>query len=82
MNDCLPQPQGNLGLALLMQKQYDQAEAAFKRALEIEPDYDLAQRNLAVLPRIRRSGETPAFAFREPFAETKVSFTAQLGDDD
>jgi tetratricopeptide (TPR) repeat protein len=68
LGDYLSQPHGNVGLALLMQQKYDEAEAAFKRALEIEPDYDLAQRNLA----IRQSGHIPKFSLRDPMAEAKI----------
>jgi tetratricopeptide (TPR) repeat protein len=82
MADCLPQPQGNLGLALLMQKKYDEAEAAFKRALEIDPDYDLAKQNLAMLPLTRQTGHTPALALREPFAKTNIGLTVQMVDED
>ncbi len=77
MGECLPQPRGNLALALLMQKKYDEAEAAFKRALAINPDYDLAKQNLAMLPMIRRIGETPKIALRDPFADTNVSLDFQ-----
>jgi tetratricopeptide (TPR) repeat protein len=49
MADVAPQPWGNLGGCLVMQEQYHEAEEAFKRALEIEPDYDLARENLALL---------------------------------
>ncbi len=77
MGECLPQPSGNLGLALLMQKKYDQAEAAFKQSLEIDPDYDLAKQNLAMLPIIRQSGETPQMAIRNPFDDTNVGLTLQ-----
>ncbi len=31
MGDCLPQPWGNLGICLMMQERYDEAEAALKR---------------------------------------------------
>ncbi len=77
MGEVLPQSSGNLGLALLMQKKYDQAEAAFKQALKIDPDYDLAKQNLAMLPIIRQSGETPHIAIRNPFADTDVGLTLQ-----
>jgi len=77
MGECLPQPGGNLGLALLMQKKYDEAEAAFKRALEIDPDYDLAKQNLAILPMTRRSGKTPQIALRDPFANANVNLKFQ-----
>jgi tetratricopeptide (TPR) repeat protein len=77
MADSLPQPQGNLGLALLMQKKYDEAEVALKRSLELDPDYDLAKQNLAMLPMIRRSGETPKIVLRDPFADADVSLNLQ-----
>ena len=77
MGECLPQPSGNLGLALLMQKKYDEAEAAFKRALEIDPSYDLAKQNLAILPMTRQSGETPALFLRDPFADADVNLKFQ-----
>ncbi len=76
MGECLPQASGNLGLALLMQKQYDAAEAAFKRALEIDPDYDLARQNLKILPHLRQTGQVPdGIATRNPFDDANVSLT-------
>jgi tetratricopeptide (TPR) repeat protein len=81
MSDCLPQPQGNLELTMLMQKKYDEAEVALKRALEIDPNYDLARRNLAMLPLTRQTGETPQFALRDPAAQAKVNLTLKLVDD-
>jgi len=56
MGDCLPQPWGNLGICLMMQERYDEAEAALKRALVIDPRYTLAKNNLAALPETRRTG--------------------------
>jgi len=56
MGDCVGQPWFNIGGCYIMQERYDEAETALKRALEIEPDYELAQRNLAALPEIRRTG--------------------------
>ena len=56
MGDCLPQPWGNLGISLMMQERYDEAEAAFRRALVIDPKYTLAKQNLAMLPETRRLG--------------------------
>ena len=56
MGDCLPQPWGNLGTCFIMQEHYDEAEAAFKRALEIDPRYAPAKQNLALLPETRRTG--------------------------
>jgi len=76
MGDCNPQPWGNLAGCLIMQERYDEAEEALRQALEIEPDYDLAQRNLALLPVIRQTG-VPDFELRQPFEgkELKQSIT-------
>jgi tetratricopeptide (TPR) repeat protein len=79
--DCLPQPHGNLGLVLLMQKKHDEAEVALQRALEIDPNYELAQRNLAALPSIRQSGQTPAFLMTNPMTKAKIGLTVQIVDD-
>ena len=46
MGDCLPQTWGNLGVCLMMLKRYDEAETAFKSALEIDPEYKFAKVNL------------------------------------
>jgi tetratricopeptide (TPR) repeat protein len=51
-----PQPWANLAGCLIMQEQYDEAEEALSRALEIEPGYELARRNLEILPYIREHG--------------------------
>lgn len=67
MADVLPQPWGNLGLCLLMMEQYDEGEAALRRALEIEPDYKFAQYNLAMLERLRQEGGTPDSMVISPF---------------
>jgi tetratricopeptide (TPR) repeat protein len=71
MGDCNPQPWGNLAGCLIMQERYDEAEEALHRALEIEPDYDLALRNLALMPIIRQTG-VPDFELRQPFKEQKL----------
>src|SRR5438876_2327285 len=71
MGDCLPQPWGNLGICLMMQERYDEAEAALKRALVIDPKYTLAKQNLAALPEIRRTGP-PMVDIRDPFKSSKL----------
>src|SRR5260221_3972574 len=72
MGDCLPQPWGNLGICLMMQERYDEAEAALKRALVIEPRYTLAKNNLAALPEIRRTGPPAMVDIRDPFKTSKL----------
>ena len=52
----LPQYWGNLGVSLIMQLRYDEAEVALKQALEIDPSYTFALDNLAKLPAIRLTG--------------------------
>ncbi len=71
MGDCLPQPWGNLGISLMMQERYDEAEAALKRALAIDPDYTIAKNNLASLPEIRRGGP-PIIEMTQPFKGSKM----------
>ena len=77
MADCLPQPWGNLGLCLMMQKRYDEAEEALRHALSIDPKYAIAKNNLKMMPEIRRTGPPDVFAVTEPFrtANPKQSIT-------
>lgn len=72
MGDCLPQPWGNLGISLMMQERYDEAEAALKRALVMDPHYTLAKKNLAALPQIRRTGPPARIDIRDPFKSPKL----------
>jgi tetratricopeptide (TPR) repeat protein len=72
MGDCLSQPWGNLGICLMMQERYDEAEAALKRALEIDPKYTLAKNNLALLAESRRIGPPTMVALNEPFKHSKL----------
>ncbi len=53
MGDCLPQPWGNLGICLAAQKRFDEAEDAYKRALEIDPNYKNANALLENLVHYR-----------------------------
>ncbi len=72
MGDCLPQPWGNLGISLIMQECYDEAEVALKRALAMDPRYTLAKNNLASLPEIRRTGLPAMVDIRDPFKSSKL----------
>ncbi|HEV7234824.1 MAG TPA: tetratricopeptide repeat protein, partial [Ktedonobacteraceae bacterium] len=72
MGDCLPQPWGNLGISFMMQERYDEAEAALKRALVMDPHYTLAKKNLAALPEIRRTGPPARLDIRDPFKSSKL----------
>jgi len=58
-----------------MQQRYDEAEAALKRALEMDPDYELARHNLANLPAARRSGLPPEMEVPHPFKGRKLKQT-------
>jgi tetratricopeptide (TPR) repeat protein len=73
MGDCLPQPWGNLGICLMMQERYDEAEVALKRALEIDPDYTIAKNNLVVLRTSRRTGPPALVELNEPFKGSKLN---------
>ncbi len=72
MGDCLPQPWGNLGGCLMMQERYDEAEAALKRALVIDPKYTLAKDNLVVLAHSRQVGPPLGVKLNEPFKHSKL----------
>lgn len=77
MADCLPQPQGNLGICLAMQNRFDEAEAAYERAMEIEPGYKRAKENLKNLNYLRaHPNEKPDYAITTPFqdANTGIKF--------
>jgi tetratricopeptide (TPR) repeat protein len=73
MADCLPQPQGNLGICLAMQNRFDEAEAAYKRAMEIEPGYKRAKENLKNLNYLRaHPNEKPGYRITSPFQDAKT----------
>jgi Flp pilus assembly protein TadD len=55
----IPSYWGNLGVCLMMQFRYDEAEEVLKQALAIDPDYPIARDNLKKLPEIRRSKRPP-----------------------
>lgn len=74
--DCLPQPWGNLGICLLMQQRFDEAEEAFQRALEIDPEYARAKENQALLTLARENPDIqPGFAITSPFDDLKTTLT-------
>ncbi len=56
----------------MMQERYDEAEAAWKRALVIDPKYTLAKRDLAALPETRRTGPPTMLDIRDPFKGGKL----------
>ncbi len=72
MGDCLPQPWGNVGICLLVQEHYDEAEAALKRALVIDPHYIIAKNNLAMVSESRRIGPPEMVRIQEPFKDSKI----------
>ncbi|GCE18577.1 tetratricopeptide repeat protein [Dictyobacter kobayashii] len=72
LGDCLPQPWGNLGICLMVQERYDEAEVALKRALEIDPGYTMAKKHLAELNTSRRIGPPAQVEVNEPFKNSKL----------
>ena len=71
MGDVLPQPWANIAGCMIMQGRYDEAEDALRRALEIDPEYDLARQNLIMLPVIRERG-VEEWRIRSPHAGHEV----------
>ena len=66
LGDCLPQPWFNIGSMLAHAGDYDGAEESWKRALEIDPDYEYAQILLARMPEIRKNGMPDGYMNLEP----------------
>ena len=56
----------------MMQERYDEAEAAFKQALVVDPKYALAKQNLAKLPETRRLGPPEIVAVTDPFKGSDI----------
>lgn len=76
MGDCLPQPWGNLGICLLMQNRFDEAEDAYRHALKIDPEYERAKENLENLDYWREHpDEKPLFTITSPFEGVKTDIT-------
>lgn len=81
MADILPQPNGNLGSMLMMQMRWDEAEAAIRRALEIDPNYQLARDNLALLDETRKTGKLPKeFRITSPFDDKDLDISLVIQD--
>lgn len=59
LGDVLPQPWFNLGSIYLLREEWDSAETAWKRALEVDPDYPHARDMLKQLPAFRAGRELP-----------------------
>jgi tetratricopeptide (TPR) repeat protein len=78
LGDCLPQPWGNLGISLMMQKRYDEAEEAFKHALIIDPKYAIAKNNLAALPETRKVGPPEMIGMHDPYKSSNVKHSLTL----
>jgi len=72
LGDGLPQPWGNLGICLIMQERYDEAETALKHTLVIDPEYTIAKNNLASLPETRRLGPPEIVKLNQPFKDSKM----------
>jgi len=68
-SDRLPQYWGNLGVCLIMQLRYEEAEGALRQALEIDPHYALAQENLEKLPDVQRAGGPLGLTIKDPYQE-------------
>lgn len=66
LGDCLPQPWFNIGSMLAQSGDYDGAEAAWKRAVELDPDYEPAQKLLSIMPEIRENGMPDGVMNLEP----------------
>lgn len=78
----IPSYWGNLGVCLMMQLRYDEAEAVLKHALAIDPDYSIARDNLKRLPEIRRSKKPPEHRLINPLREAEAKQSLALYEKD
>ena len=72
MCDSHPQPWGNLGFSLIQQQRYDEAEAAWKRALEIDQHYSVARMNLEALVKIRQGEQVSTGRLVESYEGSRM----------
>ncbi len=81
MGGGLPQYWGNLGVSLIMQTRYEEAETALQCALEIDPHYTLARTNLEKIPDVRRAGGPLGIELRDlsqvPGIKQSIAFSEQ-----
>jgi tetratricopeptide (TPR) repeat protein len=78
----IPSYWGNLGVCLMMQFRYDEAEDVLKQALAIDPDYPVARDNLQKLPEIRRSKRPIEHKMINLFQEEDVKQSLALYEKD
>ncbi len=62
---------GNLGLAQLLLKRFDEAEASLRRALSIRPDYEPARYNLNMLVEARKRPDMDLTALLHRYTDLK-----------
>jgi Flp pilus assembly protein TadD len=74
----VPSYWGNLGVSLMMQFRYDEAEEALKQAIAIDPAYLIARDNLKKLPEIRRSKRPIEHKLINPSREEDVKQSLAL----
>ncbi len=63
----------NLGVALLMLRDLEGAEAAFRRALELNPNYTPARTNLQLLAKVRENPDIELDALLHGYTDTKFN---------
>jgi tetratricopeptide (TPR) repeat protein len=78
----VPSYWGNLGVSLMMQFRYDEAEEALKQALAVDPDYSIARDNLKKVPELRRSKEPIGHKMINPYREEDVKQSLALYEKD
>lgn len=80
--DFDPRPWNNLGLCVMQQGRFDEAELAWKRALKIDRSYQIARNHLLLLPKLRR-GEKMAFGrYVDDFSDGKGKLKLILEDEE
>lgn len=65
MDDCKAEAQNLLGVCLMFRMRLGEAQAAMRRALELDPEFEAARENLDVAQRLEKSGKTLEDFFRD-----------------
>jgi|SRR5450755_2284893 Flp pilus assembly protein TadD len=80
--DFDPRPWNNLGLCLMRQGRFDEAELAWKRALKIDRSYQIARNHLLLLPELRRGEKIASGRYVDDFSDGKGKLKLILEDEE
>lgn len=75
---CIDEAYFNLGGYLLAQKRYDEARECYERAIEIDPDYEIAKKRLDDLDCLQKYKEGEQGVAPQPTTRSESNFSGSL----